>query len=170
MEFFEIVRSRRSIRRFLDDPVPRDVLDSIVTAGAESPSGCNLHGKQFIIVDDPAVMEQLRPMSPALGSAPAAIVLCTEAKGTAYGEFWMQDASAAMENMLLAAVALGYGACWVEGQVRGREPELRKLLAVPPELRVWSLTPVGRPAEAGKRPPKPEPADITHYNAFGQRG
>jgi len=166
MEFFEVVRHRRSVRKYLPQPVARDVLQQIVAVGIEAPTGCNLQLKQYVVVDEPELLERIRPISRALQGAPAIIVLLVEPKGTKFGEFWVQDASAAMENMLLAAVALGYAACWVEGQVRPREQELRELLAVPDGLRVWSLMPVGAPAESPPRPAKPEPTAVTHYNRF----
>jgi nitroreductase len=123
--------------------------------------------RQYVIVDDLSVMEQIRPFSSTTAMAPAAIVLLIEPKGTQFGEFWMQDASAAMENMLLAAVAMGYAACWVEGALRRCEDELRKILGVPEHLRIWSLLPVGKPSHEPARPPKPEPGEVTHYNRFG---
>ena len=72
-----------------------------------------------------------------------------------------------MENMLLAAVDLGYAACWIEGQVRPNEAKLRKLLAVPDELRVWAMMPVGKAAEAPARPGKPATEEVIHYNRYG---
>ena len=163
---FSVIHSRRSIRRFTSDPVPREALERIVAAGVEAPSGGNAQLRQYIIVDDPAVMDRIRSTSAALKSAPAAIVLVIDPAPTKYGTFWVQDASAAMENMLLAAAALGYGGCWVEGAVRRAEEDLRRELNVPANLRVWSLTPVGKPAENPARPPKPQASDITHYNRF----
>ena len=169
MDFFDVVRARRSVRKYAPEPVGRDVLERIVAAGIEAPSGCNEQLRQYVIVDDPETMEQLRGVSGALTGAPAAIVLLVEPKGTPYGEFYVQDASAALENMLLAAVALGYGACWVEGALRGHEQAVRELLAVPEGLRVWSLMPVGRPAETPQRPRKSDPADAVHHNRYGNR-
>jgi len=166
MDFFEVVRARRSVRKYGPDPVGRDVLKKIVAAGIEAPSGANMQLRQYVIVDDPAVMERIRPVSPALTGAPAAIVLLVEPKPTRFGEFWIQDASAAMQNMLLAAVALGCAACWVEGAIRRCEDDLRELLAVPDHLRVWSLMPVGLPAESPPRPSKSAPDEVTHYNRF----
>ena len=167
MDCFEIVNARRSVREYLPDPVGRDVLERIVAAGIEAPTGCNAQLKQYVIVDSSAVMETIRFASKALTGAPAAIVLLVEPKPTPYGEFWIQDVSAAMENMLLAAVALGYAGCWVEGQIRRCEDKLRRILEVPESLRVWSLMPVGKPAAAPARPPKPEMPEVTHYNRFG---
>ena len=164
MELFSVIETRRSVRKYLPEPVPREVLERIVAAGIEAPSGCNLQLRQYVIIDEPDVMEKMRPVTKAFGDAPAAIVLLVEAEGTRYGEFWIQDASAAMENMLLAAVALGYGGCWIEGNIRGHEEQLGQLLNVPDHLRVWSVTPVGRPAGPSKRPEKSDPSDVVHYN------
>ncbi len=167
MDFFEVVNARRSVRAYRDDPVERAVLERIVAAGVEAPTGANAQLKQYVIVDDPGVMAELRPASKALTGAPAAIVLLMKPEATPFGEFWIQDASAAMENMLLAAVALGYAACWVEGAIRRCEDRLREVLGVPEPLRVWSLMPVGRPAETPQRPPKPDLSEVVHYNRCG---
>jgi nitroreductase len=169
MEFFDAVKRRRSVRQYRDAPVGRDVLRQIVAAGVEAPSGCNLQLRQYVIVDDPAVMGRVRTFSTALQTAPAMIALLVEPEATEYGEFWVQDASAAMENMLLAAVALGYDACWVEGAIRRVEGELREILGVPDHLRVWSLVTVGEAAERPSRPPKPPADRITYLNRFGGR-
>ena len=170
MDLFDAIYTRRSVRNYEPQPVPRDVLEKIVAAGVEAPSGCNMQLRQYIIVDDPEVMDQLRPVSNAMRGACAAIVIVVDPQPSKFGpEFWVQDASAAMENMLLATVALGYGACWVEGAVRPAEEQLRQVLSVPDHLRVWSLMPVGTPAVQPDRPAKPTAAEITHYNRFGQR-
>jgi len=168
MDFFEVISARRSVRSYQEHAVPRDVLERIVAAGIEAPSGCNMQLRQYVIVDDPQTMEALRPVSGAMKGTPAAIVLLLEERGTPYGEFYVQDASAAMENMLLAAVALGYAACWVEGALRPHEDDVRELLGVPETLRVWALLPVGKPAEQPKRPQKSRLADVTHHNRFGE--
>lgn len=167
MELFDAIRSRRSVRKFVPQPVARAALDQIVQAGIEAPSGCNAQLRHFVVVDEPAVIDQLRPVSTALATAPAVIVLLIEPKATPYGEYFVQDASAAMENMLLAATALGLAACWVEGAVRRAEQQIRNLLAVPDHLRVWSCLPVGKPAESPARPAKSAFADVVRYNRYG---
>jgi nitroreductase len=165
MDFFSVVYHRRSIRQFGPEKVDRGSLEKIVAAGIEAPTGCNHQLKQYLILDDKAMLDPIRHVSHALGDAPAAIVLLMEPKH----EFWVQDASAAMENMLLAAVALGYGACWVEGAIRRHEEDLRKILKVPDPLRIWSLMPVGKPQSIPDRPAKPHLSEVTHYNRFGVR-
>ena len=168
MDFFEVIHRRRSVRKYAPAPVPRAVLEQIVQAGIEAPSGCNEQLRHYVIVDDPAVVAQMLPISGALTGSAAVIVLLVEPKATPYGEFWVQDASAAMENMLLAAVALGYEGCWVEGHVRRHEAALRELLGVPENLRIWSLTPIGKAASEAQRPAKPPLAERTHYNRYKQ--
>jgi len=122
--------------------------------------------RHYIIVDDPKVLAALAEHKGVMETAPAAIVMVMEPKGTPYGDFWVQDASAAMENMLLAAVALGYGAVWVEGALRAKEPELRAVLGVPDELRVWAIMPMGKADCQPNRPGKSAPGEVTHYNRY----
>jgi nitroreductase len=167
MDFFEAVEKRRSVRKYKPDPVPEKDLGQIVRAGIEAPSGCNMQLRQYVIVDDPETMAKIRPLSRALSGAPAAIAILVEPKETDYGSFWMQDASAAMENMLLAATALGYASCWIEGALRRCEDQLRDILQVPDSLRVWSLLPVGRADENPSRPEKSKYDDVVHRNRFG---
>ena len=167
--FFRIVNARRSVRKFTAEPVPRQVLEKIAAAGLEAPSGMNAQLRRYILVDNAKVMDAIRGISPSLKTAPAAIVILIEPKETKYGAFWTQDASAAMENMLLAATALGYAACWVEGAVRRAEAELRKTLGVPPNLMVWSVLPVGRADGETPRPEKMPFSEAVHYNRFGAR-
>jgi nitroreductase len=166
MDFFKVINKRRSVRQYTNKPVPREVLEKVVQAGIEAPTGCNAQLKQYVVVDDPAVMAKLHPVSKALRGAPAAIVLVVDPKPTEYGEYWPQDAAAAMENMLLAIVASGYGGCWIEGALRRQEAYVKQLLGVPESLRVIALTPVGKPAAPVARPAKPTMTDVLHYNRF----
>lgn len=166
MDLYEAINVRRSIRSYTDDPVSQDALQRIVQAGIEAPTGCNMQLRQFIIVDDADVIGRLAKLGVSKG-APAVVVILMDPQGTPYGEFWVQDASATMENMLLAAVAEGLGACWVEGQVTPKEPQLRKILGVPQGLRVWSVMAVGTPTAQPGRPPKPDFDQIVHFNRFG---
>jgi nitroreductase len=168
MDLFEAIEKRRSVRKYKPDPVARGDLERIVRAGIEAPSGCNMQLRQYVIVDDAETMAKLQPLSRSLAGAPAAIVILVDPKETQYGSFWVQDASAAMENMLLAAAALGYGSCWIEGALRRCEQQLRDILKVPEDLRVWSLLPVGTPDETPSRPEKSDFADVVHVNRYGQ--
>jgi len=167
MDLYQAIHTRRSVRSYAKNPVSREALTRIVQAGIEAPTGCNMQLRRFIIVDDTDVIARLAEHGVTKG-APAVVVILMDPQGTPYGEFWVQDASATMENMLLAAVAEGLGACWVEGQVTPKEAELRKILGVPKKLRIWSVMAVGTPTKQPDRPPKPNFEDVVHFNGYGK--
>jgi nitroreductase len=169
MRFFDVVSARRSVRQFTGEAVPLEVLESIVQAGLEAPTGCNAQLRQYVIVTDPVVMDQLRPISKAIDGAAAAIVQLIEPKGTQWGDDHIQDAAASIENMLLASVALGYASCWIEGQVRRSHDQIRRILGVPATLDVSAILPIGRAGQQPRRPDKATLAQAAHYNAYGKR-
>ncbi|MCL2701933.1 MAG: nitroreductase family protein [Phycisphaerae bacterium] len=169
MDLFAAILERRSIRKFQARSVSRGDLETIVVAGVEAPSGCNMQLRQFVIVDEPAVLAKLAPFSRALVGAPACIAILAEPKATPYGEYWRQDASASMQNMLLAATGLGLGGCWIEGGFDKNEDAIREILGVPSTFRVCSLMSIGYASEPGQRPEKSLPRDVTHYNRFGEK-
>ena len=169
MGFFDVLMARRSVRQFTEEPVPMEVLEAIVQAGLEAPTGCNAQLRQYLIITDAQVLAQLRPVSKPMATTPAAIVQLIEPTATRWGDFHLQDAAASVQNMLLAAVALGYASCWVEGPVRRMQDELRRILGVPAGVDVSAILPIGRPAERPGRPEKTSLAQATHYNAYGQR-
>ncbi len=168
MKFFDVIYARRSVRKFTSEPVPIDVLEAIVQAGLEAPTGCNAQLRQYLIITDPQVMDRLR-MFRDVDGAPAAIVQLIEPAATQWGDYHLQDAAASIQSMLLAAVALGYASCWVEGQVRRSQYELRQMLNIPPTLDVSAILPIGRAAEIPRRPQKDTLTKVTHYDRFGQR-
>jgi nitroreductase len=79
--------------------------------------------------------------------------------------WWLEDGSAAVENMLIAATALGYGSCWLEGYTLPREQEFKVLLGIPKEKRLLTLVPVGVPAEWPTKAKKPL-AEVIHWERY----
>ena len=118
MSIFNIIETRHSYRgKYKNTPVPREDLVKIMQAGLAAPSGCNKQTTSLIAVDDPKVLEKLHHViTPPVGeTAPAAICVLTQ-RINAYRDkcFAVQDYSAAIQNMLLAIVDLGYQSCWYE--------------------------------------------------------
>ena len=116
MTMLELIAARRSYRgKYLPAPVPREHLTAIMQAGLDAPSGCNKQTTSLIAVDDPEVLARLREVCnpPVAATAPAYICVLTR-RIIAYADrcFAVQDYSAAIQNMLLAIVALGYESCW----------------------------------------------------------
>ena len=161
MEPMETLLARRSYRGpYLPEPVPREDLRALVEAGLAAPSGCNKQTVQLLAVDDPALLAQLKALidPPVAQTAPACICVLSEAI-IAYRDrcFAVQDYSAAIENILLAAHAMGYASCWFEGHITDTDRIGRKmadLLGVPPHLELVCFLPIGKPAQAVKAPPK----------------
>ena len=115
MNVLDAIRSRHSYRgKYQPTPVPRSDLETIMQAGLDAPSGCNRQTTSLIAVDDPAVLQRLREVinPPVAETAPAAICVLTR-RINAYRDkcFAVQDYSAAIQNMLLAIVELGYQSC-----------------------------------------------------------
>lgn len=113
----EAIFCRRSIRKYTDQPVEPEKLDLLMQAGMAAPSAMNCQPWEFVIVTDPEKLARFRKRL-VFGNrnAPAAIVVCGNprlSRNPAARLFWVQDCSAAAENILLAAVGLGLGAVWV---------------------------------------------------------
>jgi nitroreductase len=116
-DFVNIIFSRRSIRKYKDTPVPKDILVTLLKAAMAAPTATNAQPWEFVVVTNPDTLAKLRSGLPfAKMNAPAVIcVLGSERmqKSKAGTRFWVQDCSAATENILLAATALGLGSVWV---------------------------------------------------------
>lgn len=146
----DIISRRHSYRgRYKSIPVPREDLIKIMQAGLDAPSGCNKQTTSLIAVDDPEILEKLHTVirPPAGENAPAIICVLTR-RIIAYRDkcFATQDYSAAIENMLLAAVDLGYDSCWYEGHVTDVDRigwQMAQILNVPDEYDLVCFLPIG---------------------------
>jgi len=175
MDVFDAIANRHSYRAALNEtPVSREDLRRIVQAGIQAPSGYNAQSSHFVIVDDPGlVREVLGSVSdrPVMQTAPAAIVVVTDPNASRNEQysFGVQDYAASVENMLLAATALGYASLWVEGQVRRTNASIRiaELLRVPEPFKVVVVLPVGVPVESKQQKPKKPFEKRASFNAFG---
>lgn len=150
----ETIESRRSVRKYLKDPIPRCDIETIVEAARLAPSWCNSQCWRFIALDNPETIKRLN--KPSCEGAPAVIVACAlkSASGTREGnDYYMVDMGIAIEHMVLQAESMGYGTCWIGWF---DESAVRKALGIPDEYNVIALLPVGKPGEAPEsRPRKP---------------
>lgn len=162
MDFFEAVMKRRSIRSYTGETIPRADLEKIVDAGRLAPNGSNRQLWDFIVVTDQEMIQQLSKAGPWSVDAGAMIAVVLDPSTS----FWVEDGSAAIENMLLAATALGYGACWLQGNAQPHEEEFKQLLHVPAHLRLLSLVPIGVPAEKPLPKDKKPLNEVLHWEGF----
>lgn len=111
------IKNRRSIRSYTDQPVEQEKLVLLLEAAMAAPNACNSLPWEFVVITEPETLAKLRThLLFARYNAPAAIVVCGNpgiANSPAAKHFWVQDCSAATENILLAAGMLGLGAVWI---------------------------------------------------------
>ena len=143
MDALEAIRKRRSVRKFTGEIIPRADLEKIVDAGRLAATGSNHQPWEFIVVTNREMMDQLTLVGKWMRTAGAIIAVVLDP----YSRWWLEDGSAAIENMLIASTALGYGSCWVEGDALPREEEFKTLLCIPKGKRLLALVPVGVPEE-----------------------
>jgi nitroreductase len=143
METFEAIQKRRSVRQFTGEIIPREHLEKIVDAGRMAASGSNRQPWDFIVVTDQAMIEQLTVVGKWMRKAGAIIVVVIDP----YSRWSLEDGSAAIQNMLVASTALGYGSCWVEGDSLPYEEQFKTLLYIPKGKRLLALVPIGVPVE-----------------------
>jgi nitroreductase len=143
MEALEAIRKRRSVRKFTGEPIPRKDLETIVDAGRLAASGHNNQPWDFIVITNKSVINELKECTRWMEKAGAIIAVVMDPSS----RWWREDGSAAAENMLIACTVMGYGSCWVEGNMLPYEEEFKALLGIPEEKRLFTLIPVGVPAE-----------------------
>lgn len=167
----ENIMSRKSVRKFLDEPVPNDVLESVLKAGMAAPSAMNRQPWAIEVVNDKEILNGLSAMLPygRLETAPVAIIVCGDMSKTLEGDardFWVVDCSMMAENILLAAHAHGLGAVFTGAwPTKERGDKVKEYLGMPENYEVLGVIPMGYPAENPEPKDKWNP-DAVHYNVW----
>lgn len=163
----DAISTRTSIRAYQDRPVGADTVELLLRAAMSAPSARNRQPWAFIVVDDKDLLRQLAdslPYAQSAAAAPMAVVVCgvlTESQGATNAGWWVQDAAAASENLLLAVHAVGLGAVWTgvysyEDRVRA----VRNVLGLPRHVVPLNVIPIGYPAENPAPKQKWDPAKV----------
>jgi nitroreductase len=161
MEALEAIRKRRSIRKFTGDIIPHEDLETIVDAGRLASTGSNRQPWEFIVITDSAVKEKLCAVAGWMKDAGAIIAVVLDPNSP----WWIEDGSAAIQNMQIACTALGYGSCWVEGDALPLEQDFKSLLCIPKGKRLLALVPVGVPAETPATEKRPLES-VLHWQVY----
>ncbi|MDR1687061.1 MAG: nitroreductase family protein [Clostridiales bacterium] len=173
MDFFETVFKRYTHKtKFLADSVPLADLELIAKAGLAAPTGNNTQCVKLVILRDKKSVEELCEISPTEGlkTAPAAIAVFTDmAASKGIKNFEMEDYAAAAENMLLAAVALGYVSAWLDSPYFDDDKRLaaEELLNAPEWYKLWVVLPIGLPDGEGTRRSKIPFEELVSYGKIG---
>jgi nitroreductase len=166
MDAIECMKTRRSIRTFLDGPIPRAVVEDIIECGRLAATANNLQPWVFIAVEDPLLRKQIAAVTDYgkfIAEAPVCIaVFCSNTK------YFLEDGSAATQNILNAARAHGLGSCWVAGHQKKYADKVRDMLGVPDNHLLVSLVALGQAAEE-PAPAKKGLADVLHWDRYTAR-
>ncbi len=169
MDAMEAILTRRSIRKYTNKTVPEAVVKELLEAAMSAPSAGNQQPWQFIVINDRKTLDEIpkfHPFSQPLREASVAIVICGDLQRENFKGFWVQDCSAATENILVAARARGLGTVWLgvypmDDRIKG----MRKLLGLPETIVPLSIIPVGYPAEERTRANRYDTSRV-HYNRW----
>jgi nitroreductase len=149
MEFYDVIKNRKSVRKYSDKKVPGDVIERILEAARWAPSWANRQCWRYIIVDDPALFPEIVSGIAVSWGAPMYVVACADPanSGRKNGmDYYMLDVGISMEHLVLAAAAEGLGTCWIGGMMN--EASVKKALDVPENMKVVAVTPLGYPEDS----------------------
>lgn len=165
----DLIKSRRSIRKFENRTVPSEIMHQIVECAMYAPSAGNQRAWEFIVITEKSILETIskqNPYSMMARDAGFAILVCGNMDNERHKGFWVQDCSAASENILLAAHSLGIGAVWT-GIYPKTEliDKFKSLFALPEHVFPLGLIVAGYP---GEKPSNQERFDEKklHYNKW----
>ena len=168
------IAARTSVRAYTSEPVPDEMVETLLRAAMAAPSAMNRQPWEFVVVNDRAVLDSLAGKlryAKMLVQAPLAVVVCAETMIThrdgsqSENGLWEHDASAATQNILLAAKALGLGAVWTAAVDEERSTAVKEALNIPGSVMPLCVIPIGFPAEDPEPKDKWKPEKI-HYNKW----
>ncbi|WP_419781606.1 nitroreductase family protein [Maridesulfovibrio sp.] len=155
MDVFEAIYSRRSVRKFQDKLVSEEDIKDLLGAAMMAPSAGNQQPWQFIVVDDKekqTAITKLNEHAPMADKAPVGILVCGDTSLEKYAGFWVQDCSAAIQNLLLATHAKGLGAVWTGiYPLEDRVENFQKLFNLPGNVIPLGYMVIGHPGHASKK-------------------
>ena len=167
------IKNRRSIRAYSKEKITKEELEKLIDAMRWAPSAGNIQPWEFIIVSNTEIKQKMSIAAldqTFIEEAPIVIVVCANEKRSEwrYGSrgknlYCLQDTAAAIQNLLLAAYALGLGTCWIGAFY---EEEIRRIFDLPGGIRPIALVPVGYPNEKPRTPQRRSITDIIHYETL----
>jgi nitroreductase len=158
VDVFEAIRTRRSIRKYRPEPIPNEKLNMILEAARLAPSAGNRQPWRFIVVqaaDRKKEVAQAADNQTFLSDAAAIVVAVGDPDVSI--RWHEKDSMIALEHIVLASTALGYGTCWIGAF---DEEALKRLLKIPTKMKVVALLPIGTPRETPAPRPRKKPSEI----------
>ncbi|MEO0136906.1 MAG: nitroreductase family protein [candidate division WOR-3 bacterium] len=171
MEFYEVIKKRRSVRKYKSDPLPDEVLKRILEAGRIAPSAKNIQPWKFVVIKDSETKKRIAEACRGQHwMADADVIICGCAlEKIAWGRMggymssFAVDLAIAMDHIILAATNEGLGTCWIGAF---EEKKVKEILGIPDDVRVVALTPIGYPAEEPKDRGRKEFHEVVAYERY----
>ncbi len=171
MEFYDVIKKRKSIRKYRPSLIPDDVLNRILDAGRIAPSAKNYQPWHFIVIKDPEIKKRVAEASRGQHwMADADVIVCGCAlmdivwsRMGGYMTSFAVDITIALDHMILAAANEGLGTCWIGAF---DEKQVKEILQVPENVHVVALTPIGYPAQEPKERGRKALGEIVSYDKF----
>jgi nitroreductase len=162
----DLIKKRRSIREYTDESISDADVKTMLEAAMAAPSANNSQSWEFIVVRKEDLRQQLAKMKTWSSMCAGASVVFVVCGNQGHSRHWVEDSSAATENLLLAAAGLNLGAVWIAVYPEQEYEEyVRNLLSIPDELHVLCLVAVGHPAE--NKPPRTQYDESkVHYDGY----
>ena len=164
MDAIEALKTRRSVRKYKTDAVDKKVIEDLIDCGRLAATGINIQPREFVVVTDAAKRKELSGITDHgkfIADAPVCVVVL--AKSTE--KYFLEDCSAATQNIMVAARAHGLGSCWVAGDKKPYVADILKAVGAPKSFRLASLIAIGVPEEIPS--PAKRPLDeVLHWEEF----
>lgn len=163
MDAICVLKTRRAVRAYTGQPVTREVIQDIVDCGRLAATAVNVQPWEFVAVTNRSMLRRIAEATDhgrfIADAAACIVVLCRETK------YYLEDGSAATQNLLLAARAHGLGACWVAGDKKFYADAVREMVGAGADLKLVSLVPIGYPAEQPVKEKRPL-AEVLHWESL----
>jgi len=165
MSLVDFILNRRSVRRYEKKDISTDALEKIIEAGRQAPSAANRQPRRFVIITDYEIKKELSKglFNRFIKNSPIVIVGCANPKDLLTGKWASIDTAISLQNMVVAAWALGIGSCWI-GDFK--EENVKQLLNIPDDWKVVALVTFGYPTEKPKQQKKKSTKELFRYNKF----
>ena len=149
MDCIEALKTRRSVRAYTGEPVPREVIEDIVDCGRLAATAINIQPWEFVAVTDARMLRAIAAAADygsfIAQAAACVVVLCRNTK------YYLEDGCNASQNILVAARAHGLGTCWVAGDKKAYAEKIRKMVGAPETHKLISLLAIGHPAQESEK-------------------
>jgi len=171
MDLMEAIKTRRSVRRYRQTPIPEGLLKEVLNAARLAPSAENAQPWRIVVVMDEQTKLRLAAASNGqkfIAEAPAVLAMCgvPDEAFPAIGGYMnahVIDVAVALDHLTLAAHVNGLGTCWIGAF---KEEKVKEILGIPEDVRVVALTPLGYPAEVPERTPRKNLEDLVMYERY----